>query len=33
MEPKFSLQYSQETVTGPYPQAEASSPHLPILIS
>jgi len=30
MEPKDSLTDSQEPATGPYPESDASSPHLPL---
>jgi hypothetical protein len=33
MEPEGSLLCSQELVTGPYPDPDASSPHLPTLFS
>jgi len=33
MEPEDSLQCSQEPATGPYPQPDASSPHLPTWLS
>jgi hypothetical protein len=31
MEPEVSLPYSQESVTGPYPEPDASNPHLATL--
>jgi hypothetical protein len=31
MEPEGSLPYLQETVIGPYPEPDESSPHFPIL--
>jgi hypothetical protein len=31
MEPESSLLCSQEPVTGPYPKADESSPHIPTL--
>jgi hypothetical protein len=33
MESEGSLPYSQQPVTGPYPEPDASSPHLPTLFS
>jgi hypothetical protein len=33
MEPEGSLPYSQHLATGPYPDPDESSPHLPCLFS
>jgi hypothetical protein len=31
MESESSLPYSQQSITGPYPEPDESSPHLPIM--
>jgi hypothetical protein len=33
MEPECSLPFLQEPATGPYPEPDASNPHIPILFS